>query len=239
MNAKRLSRRYVLATSLVIFVGICVGAGSASRGSPANGLTADVARTTESSGDVEMARTAMDRGDLRLAMNHLARRLDRAPGDGEALTLLVDCVRRGTEDASSCGDYVAAMGFVEQLRQRVDAARQERFASSAPITPLNDLTRAEEAVESVSAAITESADAQARPYIDNALQLANEAHYWWKPNDRGRIREALRQLRWVCERGQAISKDTTGRYYEALNRLKGMVANSEWDSLRAEAGFVQ
>jgi len=196
--------------------------------------TIDSAKT-----DLDFARDAIDHGDLALAMHHISRQLDRAPGDGDALSLLIQCVRTLASSDCSRGDHMEAMKLVKQASLRLSDANQDRCKQSVPIGSLGDITKEEDAIPAINASITASADDQARPKIAAAIRLADEAHHWWRPNNRNHVREALRQLRWVYERGSALSKDTLGEYFQAVDRLKGMVADSEWASLRVEAGYVE
>jgi hypothetical protein len=206
---------------------------------PASAPVPVVAVAATPTTDLEFARTAISRGDLTLAANHLMRELDRAPGNSDALPLLVQCTRTLADSACSRGDHMQAMDLVARADQRVAAARQDRYQPTAPIKSLEDITRAEETIQAIGVSINKSADEAAAPKISAAMQLADEAHHWyWWPNDRDGVREALRQLRWVKERGPALSKDTIGQYYQALDRLKGMVADSEWEKLLVEAGYV-
>jgi hypothetical protein len=74
------------------------------------------------------------------------------------------------------------------------------------------------------------------------MGLADEAHHRWysfRFNDRDKVREGLRELRWVHDRGPALSRDINGRYYQALDQLKSLVADSEWEPLLAEAGYAR
>lgn len=192
--------------------------------------------------DLEFARAAAVQGDLQLALSHLARRLDRLPDDAEALTVMAKCVRDLTGAACRRGEHMEALEFLTQLSLRVAKARAERFAPDAPSTPLNDLLERERDLQQITNCITFSADEQAAPRIDSAMRLAEQAHHHWytfRPNNRDKVREALRELRWVHERGPALSKDMVGRYQQANDRLKPLVADPEWQSLRAEAGYVR
>jgi len=191
--------------------------------------------------DLQFARTAMARGDFRLALNYLLRHLDRWPrGDDGALMALARCVRAQAADECRRGNETQAMELLAQLSKRATAARQARWQAETPATAPDDLVEVERDLQRMHDEITATADGHANPRIDAAVRLAVEAHHWWKPNDRNQVREALRELRRVYdEQGAALSKDAIGRYYEALNRLKALVANAEWETLRMEAGWIQ
>jgi hypothetical protein len=193
-------------------------------------------------GDLEMARIALAKGNLPLALDHISRQLDRSPGDGEALTLLAKCVRTGVANACGRGDQMEAEALVSQLSLRFQAARQARFQPDAPLTPLDDLAALDRDTQQIGVLITASADEQAAPHIDAAMGLADEAHHHWysfRFNDRDKVREGLRELRWVHDRGPVLSRDINGRYYQALDQLKSLVADSEWEPLLAEAGYAR
>ncbi len=192
--------------------------------------------------DLVLARAALTQRDFHVALDYLNRQLAHSPGDGDALALLAKCVRTMADEACRRGDQMYAEKVLSQLSSRVQAARDARFQPDSPVTALDDLGARDRDVQQIGDSITASADEQAGPHIDAAMSLADEAHHHWytcRFNDRDKVREALRELRWVDDNGEALSRDVIGRYFEALDRLKVLVADAEWEPLCAEAGLVR
>jgi hypothetical protein len=191
--------------------------------------------------DVAFARKAMAKQDVSLAIDYLDRQLIRSPGDGKALALLAKCVRASASDACGREGQMEAESLLSLLSDRVKAARQARFQPDSPDTALDDLVARDHDIQQIGESITASADEQAGPHIDAALRLDYEAHYHWYTfcsNDRDKVREGFRELRWVHDRGSALSSDTKGRYQQAVDQLKSLISDSEWEPLLQEAGYA-
>jgi len=198
--------------------------------------------TSREAPDLVSARAAVTQHNFPVALDYLNRQLARSPGDGDALALLAKCVRTMADQACRHGDQMEAEALLSQLSATLQAAHEARFKSDAPTVPLNDVDSIADDIQQISDLITASADEQAGPHIDAAMRLADEAHHQWytcRSNDRDKVRDGLRELRWVHDRGPALSKDLNGRYYQALDQLKSRVADSEWEPLLAEAGYAR
>lgn len=201
-----------------------------------NGRPQMLSAMEPSPNDVQMAGAALAQGNTPLAMDHVSRQLDRSPGDAEALALLAKCVRTLTVEACKREDHMEALALVKQLALRVEAAHAARSQS---YEPLNDLQARNHDIADINASITASADEQSRGHLNAAMCHAYAAYHWLGTNDRNQVRAGLQELRWVHDRGPALSKGFIGWYYQDLNQLKGLVSNSEWEPLLAEAGFVE
>jgi hypothetical protein len=191
--------------------------------------------------DIELAQAAMSRGDAGSAMLYLFRDLDREPAGQDALPMLVKCASSKCAEECGEGEYIRALSLLAQLSDRCAAARQARMGAAAQAVPLDDLETTESQVREIDQAITASADEQAGPHIVAAARHAADAHYHWYscgPNDRGEVREGLRELRWIQEHGAPLSPDMMGKYQQALDQFKALVADSEWQPMLAEAGFT-
>jgi hypothetical protein len=201
----------------------------------------DQVSTSGEAQDITLARAALNQRNLNLALNYLERQLERLPGDKDALALMAQSVRAITVEECGNGDHVKALGLLKQLADRRQAARQARFQADAPATTLDDLVARDRDIEQIRDAITASTCEQAGPHIDAALRLADAAHHGWytcRFNDRDKVREGLHELQWVHDRGPALSKDINGRFFQALDQLKSLVADTEWEPLLQEAGYA-
>ena len=155
--------------------------------------------------------------------------------------MLVKCVTIICSEECDDADYGRAINLLAQLLERYAAARDARMRAVGQAVLLDDLETIEAQLRAIGKAITDSADEQAEPHIVVAERHADAAHYHWYtcwPNDRDEVREGLRELRSVQEHGAALSPDVKGNYQQALDRLKALIADSEWQPLLTEAGFA-
>ncbi|HWB54998.1 MAG TPA: hypothetical protein VG722_12420 [Tepidisphaeraceae bacterium] len=189
--------------------------------------------------DLSRAHAAMDRHDYSLAVGYLDRQLDRLPTDMDALNALFQCMQVRITDYCNEGRPIDAANLLGQLGQQIQSAHQI-LQSEASDKSLTDIVAMESRFRSLRNSIVTAADKQANERIDAAFRLANEAHYHWYSfhfNDRDKVRAGLCELRWVRDAGPVLSRDTVARYQQALDSLKNLVADREWEPLLAEAGL--
>lgn len=196
--------------------------------------------TVKSSADIGWARDAAGREAWEVAELHLGRALQADPSDPEALKMIPEITGRLVKRAIEQGNFAAARDHVGVAKNEVDTVKMKRFDRSGPAESLDDVVNVEHQLADIRGALRESASTACRDWISTADQCAVDAHWHWyslHSNDRNKVRDGLRELYKVQGLFDMIGDDTRGEYYRALQRLKDVVADKEWPSLIASAGF--
>jgi hypothetical protein len=213
---------------------------------PAPATAATAAFSHESAAEAEERQLragieAWKRGDWDLAELYLIK-------SSHAQTMRVRAVRAlanlYADEAMACADaaeHVKAMRTIRKGQTVLEQAWKQILESDGPTEDLDLLVKADHQLEGAVANVETSVRQEASMKIARADKLAVEAHWRWytfHQNDRNLVRDGLRELHWIRQRWELTDDQTRGEFARALQRLKDVVSDKEWDSLLASAGFV-
>lgn len=75
--------------------------------------------------------------------------------------------------------------------------------------------------------------------IGLAMKRAQKARRFYWFNDRTEVIQGLREILWLIDYFDQLTPDVRGEYHSAMAALKERVSNKEWESLLAQAGYIE
>ncbi len=196
-------------------------------------------RSYDSAADVAAGQAAFKANNLDLAYLLLSRAFRGDPGNPACVESLVDTLVVQSRQSQDHGDQVKAYEQLGTANKVVAQATRISVEDCRPAQQVARLVCSQKTIDVALQRLSEDTVTLAKQHIAEAETKAEDAYHWYRPNNRSGVREALVALRWVKERFELADADTRGEYLRVLSILKGMVADKEWASLQAEAGFVE
>ena len=192
----------------------------------------------EGSADLFMARRAVAQENWRTAELYLDRAYRQLATSSEVLELIVQVKQ------SIAGDFVRKQAYQDAVIS-IDEARRYVQNTTNLLLEATDASDELQVIEGLEKALGEAEQsirgvviAEARRRTMHAQQCVVDADWTWPlTNDREKVREGLRSLRWINKHWELVDADTRGEFRLVTGKLKELVASNEWPNLVASAGF--
>ena len=240
LRSYKFQRVYLTAaTALALAVAVGLAQSNDSRQPPGVLEAPTVAKNV--SQDLQAAKEALEHGELELARLHLFRALQQSPGDTDALEVFADVQLLRGRKFCAREEHLAAARCYQELHAAIEQAQAHLVHSDESREAFRVLVQMDKQLDQAQSELRVDVERKALDHIRAADHSAVDAHRRWytfSQNDRNVVREGLRQLNYVNDRYDLAGNWLQGEYWRAINRLKGLVSDKEWDAMLASAGFV-